>query len=278
MKLDDAIRQMRRDPAYTGVVRDAYLGEDVQASAERFAGSAEFATALALLGDHVTGARVLDLGAGVGIASYALLRAGAQRVYAVEPDLSREVGCGALQRWRGDLPVEIVSAVGEALPLGRASVDLVYTRQVLHHTRDLPRVLRECARTLRPGGVFLACREHVVDNPRQLAAFLAHHPIHQMAGGENAYRLDEYQSAITGAGLRLERVIGPWDSVINAFPGVASEDALRQFPQTLLRQKLGRLGAALGLIPGVQALVWTRVKRPVPGRMYSFLAVKPEQN
>jgi SAM-dependent methyltransferase len=274
LTLDEAIRVLRDDPRHAEVVRDAYLESDAQASAERFYRSAEFSEALKLLGDAAHGSRVLDLGAGVGIASYAFIQAGSQRVYAIEPNLSREVGCGALKRLRGDLPIEIISAVGEDIPLPRESVDIIYTRQVLHHTRNLPRVLSECARSLRSSGVFLACREHVVDNERQLQTFLNNHPIHQLAGGEHAYRLEEYLSAITASGLQLKRVIGPWDSVINAYPGVRTQEQLERFPRALLRQKLGIVGLLLSYAPGAQALVWRRVKRPMPGRMYSFLAVK----
>jgi SAM-dependent methyltransferase len=262
LSMDEAIRTLRDDPRYAGVVRDAYLGPDVLASAKRFYHSAEFAEVIALAERFIHGGSVLDLGAGVGVASYAFAQNGASAVYALEPDLSREVGCGALLRLRPGLPIEIFS------------VDLVYARQVLHHTRDLPGVLRECARVLKPGGAFLACREHVVDDEHQLNVFLKNHPIHQLAGGEHAYPLGEYLSAIELSGLQLVQVIGPWDSVINAYPGVRSAEELKRFPRTLLRQKLGVIGAAAGYVPGIQALVWRRVKRPGPGRMYTFFAVK----
>jgi SAM-dependent methyltransferase len=153
-------------------------------------------------------------------------------------------------------------------------MDIVYVRQVLHHTHDLLLVLSECARVLRKGGVFLACREHVVDNAGQLRVFLNRHPIHQLAGGENAYRLDEYLKAITASGLQLEQVFGPWDSILNAFPAVRDNGELVLFAHTLLRRKLGLVGWLMGFVPGVQALVWQYLKRPVPGRMYSFLARK----
>jgi SAM-dependent methyltransferase len=274
MRLDDAVRRLRAEPAYADLVRDAYLGRDVADSALRFAGSGEFAEVRELLGAALSGAVVADLGAGTGIASHAFLAHGALRAVALEPDPSDEVGQGAIRRLPGGEAIEIVAAYAERIPLGNASVDIVYARQVLHHTRDLAAALRECARVLRPGGIFLACREHVVDDDAQLQRFLAEHPVHRLAGGENAYSLAQYEDAITGSGLRLERTVGPWDSVINAFPVVRSDTELRELPRTRLRARLGPLGAAAARVPAVVSLVRRRIERPNPGRMYSFLARK----
>jgi SAM-dependent methyltransferase len=271
----EAVRQLRGDPRYAAVIRDAYLEEDVGAAAERFFRSAEFAEVRALLGERLRRGKVLDLGAGTGIASYALARSGAQVVYALEPDPS-EIGRAAISRLGGDLPIHMLDAFGESIPLQDGEVDLIYARQVLHHTRDLCGALRECARVLKRGGLLLACREHVVDDERQLRQFLDDHPIHRLAGGEHAYPLEAYQSAFEAAGLNLERTIEPWDSVINAFPTVRTNEELTRMPKKVLDERFGRVGRLAGLLPIVRSLAWWRIKRyPVPGRHYSFLAVKP---
>ena len=44
----------------------------------------------------------------------------------------------------------------------------------------------------------------------------------------------------------------------------------------LLRQ-LGPLDTVVAAVPGVERLVWSRLQRPIPGRLYSFLATKPAQ-
>jgi SAM-dependent methyltransferase len=271
--IDEAIRSLRQDPRYADLVRDAYLGRDVADSVRRFDASAEFQAVRAILGDRLGGATVLDLGAGTGIASVAFGRAGAGRVIAAEPDESDEVGRGAMARAGADF--EVIDAVGERLPLPDASVDIVYARQVLHHAQDLERLMAEVARVLRPGGVMLACREHVVDDDGQLQLFLANHPVHQLAGGENAFPLPRYVAAIRAAGLVDLTVLDPWDSVINAFPAVRSAEELGRMPVERLRRRLGALGRLAGAIPGVQQLVWRRIRRPDPGRMYSFIAHKP---
>jgi SAM-dependent methyltransferase len=271
----EAVRQLRADPRYANVVRDSYLEADARAAAERFSGSAEFAEVCALLGERLRGGIVLDLGAGTGIASYAMARAGARLVYALEPDAG-EMGRAAIESLGGDLPIKLLDAFGERIPLGDEEVDVIYARQVLHHTRDLRGALAECARVLRRGGLLLVCREHVADDERQLAQFLAEHPIHQLAGGEHAYPLDAYVSAIEAAGLRIERTLEPWDSIINAFPTVRSSEELSRFPRRVLGERFGLAGRLAGFVPVVRSIAWKRIKRyPIPGRHYSFLTVKP---
>jgi ubiquinone/menaquinone biosynthesis C-methylase UbiE len=271
----EAVRYMRNNPKYAELIHDTYLGENVFESAERFRRSAEFLEVQKLIGNRVRGGKVLDLGAGVGIASRAFAECGARVVYALEPDPSDETGRGAIRRLVQAASITIVDAYGEKIPLPDEEVDVVYARQVLHHAQNLPQVLLECARVLKPGGIFLACREHVVDNDKQLRVFLDNHPVHQLVGGENAFRLEEYIDAIRSAGLELENVLGPWDTVINAFPAVKTTEELKGYPRTVLKRRLGRFGALLSNTPGIDTLVWRWLKRPVPGRPYTFLATKP---
>jgi len=278
MTHDEALAWLRSRPEYADTVRDSYWSSDVHESASSFSSSAEFAEVCAIAGSRIPGGTIVDLGAGRGIASWAFARRGANLIYAIEPDSSPAVGRGAIIQLCAAQPVSVIDAVGEDLPLGDSSVDLVYARQVLHHTQSLARVLREIARVLKPGGMFIGCREHVVDNRRQLEEFLDRHIMHRLAGGENAYRLSEYTAAISGAGLELIYRLGPWDSVVNAFPGVRSQQELQQYPRTLLISRFGKFGDYLSRAPLVTALVRARLNRRIPGRPYSFVAVKPAES
>ena len=270
-----AVQYLRSKPECADLIRDAYMGQDVLADAERFAASDEFDAVMALIDGGLHDRVVMDIGAGAGAACYAFALNGAKAVYAVEPDLSDEVGARAIRKISGTLPIRVVAAVGEYLPCRAETVDVLYARQVLHHTRDLQSMLRECARVLRPGGLMIASREHVVDDSGQLQQFLSNHPIHMLAGGENAFPLDIYLASFRIARLDVRAKLGPYDSIINAFPEVRTQAELDQLPGVALRRLLGPIGGPASTLPGINtvARLWLRSRRRA-GRLYSFVAVK----
>lgn len=274
MTVEDAVRLLRTQEEYEPLIRDAYLDEDVSYAARRFRDSQEFSQTWQILKQFGNGGLILDLGAGRGIASFAMADHGGS-VVAVEPDLSPDVGALAAIELLREEDATVVCAALPLLPFPAGSFSAVYVRQTLHHLDDLFAGLREIARVMRPGAVFVAAREHVVDDERQLRTFLENHPVHRLAGGEGAYTLATYVAAIRDAGLSIEAAFGPWDSVINAYPVASTTEELERYPTTLLAQRYGAIGAKLGRSRLVQKLVRRRLNRPIAGRMFTFVARKP---
>jgi SAM-dependent methyltransferase len=269
---EETIDILRKDPQHRELIHDAYLTSDLLGNCRRFAESAEFAEVLKLINAHRPGAReVLDIPGGNGIATYAFARAGFN-VVAVEPDPSASVGRGAIEASlsAGHLKAGIVDAFGEKLPFDAASFDVVYVRQGLHHAQDLKAMLGEYARVLRPGGLLLGCREHVVDNYQSsLQKFLDSQVDHQLYGGENAFTLADYRAAFVAAGLNIIQEIAPYDSPINMHPNT---------PETLADKICatapGRiLGAVLPRSLVAKIGMWQLRRSNRPGRLYSFVAL-----
>jgi SAM-dependent methyltransferase len=272
---EHAVRWLREQPECEDLVRAAYYDDPLIDAAQRYWRSEEWAAIRSWLGG--LRGRALDVGAGRGIASYALAREGFAEVVALEPDLSALVGAEAVSRLAAEsgLPIRVTQEFSECLPFDDASFDLVFARAVLHHTSDLDAACREFLRVLRPGGRLVAVREHVVSSTADLPAFFDVHPLHHLYGGENAHVLPRYQSALRDAGFRDLATLAPWDSAINFAPHTL--DSLREE----LATRAGRL------IPGTSAVLralmpplWGLL-RPLlnavdrrPGRLYSFVATK----
>lgn len=99
------------------------------------------------------GKAVLDLGCAGGFMAEALAQRGAQ-VTGIDPATDAIDAARAHARENG-LRIGYDVGMGEALPYADASFDAVVCVDVLEHVADLPKVLAEVARTLRPGGLFL---------------------------------------------------------------------------------------------------------------------------
>ena len=261
-----AVSQLKALPEQRALVEACFYDDPLLAAAERYHGSTEWRAVRRLLAGMVTGT-ALDIGSGRGISAFALARDG-WRVTALEPDPSSVVGAGAIRGLARDagLPIEVVETWGEKLPFDDGAFDLVHCRQVLHHARDLNQLCHEVGRVLRPGGIFLATREHVISRSEDLQAFLDSHPLHRLYGGENAYLQSEYEQAIRDAGVDIEQVLNPYQSDINTYPDTRSDMKAR------LARKLRLPSPAL--IPDA-VLSLAGAWRRTPGRLFTFVGRKP---
>ena len=271
-----AVDWLRRQPDQGQLVSDCYYDDPLIEAAGRYWRSDEWTAVRGWLKDR--SGEALDVGAGRGIASYALAKEGFA-VTAMEPDTSALVGSGAIRNLAEEtgLPIRVVEKYSERLPFVDDTYDVVFARAVLHHTRELDRACRELFRVLKPGGLLIAVREHVISKQADLPLFLDAHPLHRLYGGEHAYLLEQYTAALEKSGFAPLHLLSPWDSPINFAP-----HSLKSLKTELARQvSFGipfiRHPAVILLdIPGVwrfAARVLSRFDRR-PGRLYSFVAEK----
>lgn len=272
---EDAVLWLRQQPARSALVSAAYYDDPLVEACERYYRSEEWMAVRPHLA--LTNGIALDVGAGRGITSYALARQGFT-VIALEPDPSSVVGAGAIRELANEtgLAISVEENFSENLPFAASHFDLVFARAVLHHARDLRAACREIYRVLRPGGRFIAVREHVISCREDLPHFLSAHPLHWLYGGENAFLLREYVGALKAAGFSVQSVVKPLASPINYYPQTL--DTLREEIMARLA-RLPIVGTLAGwpfrskrLFAALLPIISLMDSRP--GRLYSFICDK----
>jgi SAM-dependent methyltransferase len=275
MTWESAVVWLRNQPDRRQLVLDAYYDDPLLAAAQRYHGSNEWREIAALLRGR--SGRALDVGAGRGIASYALVREGFG-VTALEPDASVVVGAAAIRSLAAEaaLPIDVVEQRSERLPFSDGEFDVVFARAVLHHTSDLDRACAEVFRVLRRGGIFVAVREHVISKESDLQAFLDAHPLHHLYGGEYAFPLGRYLGALGSAGFVPVTVLSPLQSPINLFPHTLDtlrEAVVERASQKLLGRPFWRMALGSDRVFAALLSLASRFDNR-PGRLYSFIARK----
>jgi SAM-dependent methyltransferase len=169
----------------------------------------------------------IELGAGCGLLSALLARSPLVRtVLALEVCAAQvqllipKVADHLLGAVQGRKVVPIAGSFDD-LRIPSASLDFAFEYHAFHHSADLARTVRECARVLRPGGVAVLIDrvqpdsltdEQIRDmlarvySPEFLArnAYPLHLKLTRAENGEHEYRTHEWTRAIAFAGLRLE--------------------------------------------------------------------------
>ena len=281
LSYEEAVSALLKDERYRQLMFDSYLELDPVKAALRYMDSEEFAEVRHILARENPNGVVLDIGAGNGILSFALAKLGYQ-VLALEPEdgaITGRQAIRAIQNATGT-KIEILDGLGEAIPLKDATVDIVVARQVLHHAKDLKKMCAEVYRVLKPRGLFLALREHVLFKNGDLESFLSKHPIHRLTGEENAYMLRFYKESIKAAGFSKLKVYAFWDSALNYAPIRALE--VDAFFAKKLSKRIPFLTTRFFenyvlKIPGLSCLLrrLLNILHKIPGSLYTFEATKP---
>ena len=284
MTWEDTIIKIRKEDAFKELVEKAYFDENLELNVKRFGNSEEFKETLKIITSYDSKASsILDIGCGNGISSvnFALQK---YHVTAVEPDPSFTVGADAIKKLKTTYALDnldVYEAFAEDINFKSNSFDIVYVRQAMHHANDLEKFLKECVRVLKPNGLLLTIRDHVIYNEADKECFLKAHPLHKFYGGENAFTANEYKDAITNAGAEILKELRYYDSIINYFPSTDNE--VNNLKETNKLNQKKRLVKKIGKIAH-SWLVWNLYcfiykykpldEASIPGRMYSYIAIK----
>lgn len=141
--------------AAAGKDLDHLTRDDLAGLDEFHAGGRDSTRELARMAGIVPGARVLDLGSGIGGPARTLAAEFGCRATGV--DITDQY-CRAARMLTEKLgmsaAVDFVCADALSLPFERAAFDVVWSQNAWMNIADKPRLLREVTRVLRPGGLF----------------------------------------------------------------------------------------------------------------------------
>jgi glycosyltransferase involved in cell wall biosynthesis/acetyltransferase-like isoleucine patch superfamily enzyme/SAM-dependent methyltransferase len=241
------------NPDMRQTLDNAYLHHDMASVLQRYRRSEEFKATAVLVREFVDApTALLDVGAGNGICSVAFAMEGFN-VTALEPETGRTggvAGIDAMVEIAADMDpsvrerIRVLNIAGEDFK-SDTPFDIAICRQVVHHFADPVASLKAVYEALRPGGVVLLIREHVVFNDADYQNFLNAHPFHRYYKGENAYREHEYIDFLTAAGFTFQRVLKFKDTPINYEPhspeivATLSESDVAGRPYTFVATKPG---------------------------------------
>ncbi|BAO74409.1 class I SAM-dependent methyltransferase [Winogradskyella sp. PG-2] len=284
MTWEETIEYIRNKPEYNELVEKAYFDENLKLNIKRFGNSKELIETLKIFNKYAPNAKtILDIGCGNGISTINFALKG-YTVTAVEPDLSRTVGSGAIKILKNDLNlnnIEVFEDFAENINFSSHTFDIVYMRQAMHHANDLNTFIKESVRVLKPGGLLVTVRDHVITDLEDKDWFLKEHLLHKFYGGENAFKASEYRKAILVAGATIKKELKYYDSIINHFPKT-EQQVNEERDKQVIKQK-NKLKKKLGIIAKLP-LIWDLYKKVsgyqpldenhIPGRMYTYIALK----
>ncbi|MEL6680622.1 MAG: bifunctional 2-polyprenyl-6-hydroxyphenol methylase/3-demethylubiquinol 3-O-methyltransferase UbiG [Pseudomonadota bacterium] len=160
-----------------------------------------------------TGKAVLDLGCAGGFMAEALAARGAE-VTGIDP-AAEAIAAAQVHAEQAGHAIRYDVGVGEDLPYDDGRFDAVVCVDVLEHVADLHQVMREVARVLRPGGLFLYDTINRTPLSRLAVITVAEDVLGLLPKGthdpEMFIKPAELHAAMTAAGLRVgqETGLGP---------------------------------------------------------------------
>ena len=242
-KYDQAYREALAEPKLNNLVYLCYKTPDYFDNAQRFFSSQEFSAEIELLTRCGFSAKkvfsILDFGCGNGVASWALAKSG-YTVIGIDSSLGTLAGLHAAKKLQNyeNVCFDIrFSSSQQKIDFEDSSFDIFWMRSTLHHISDFDFFFNEVKRILKPGGIMVALRDHVVWNESQKKDFFLSHQMSHIIQDENCHYLLDYVQGITNSGLQLIVILSPTDSAINAYPSNFTVPSKFNVSNAVTRQK-----------------------------------------
>jgi ubiquinone/menaquinone biosynthesis C-methylase UbiE len=99
----------------------------------------------------VNGERVLDVGCGRAIDALQFAKSGALAI-GLDPSSKMILGAKSFLNDNNGNSVDLVRAIGEAMPFKNRSLDKIICKGALDHFADMPKTMSDMAQTLKPTG------------------------------------------------------------------------------------------------------------------------------
>jgi SAM-dependent methyltransferase len=103
------------------------------------------------MADPVSGERVLDVGCGRAIDALQFAKNGALAI-GLDPSSKMMLGAKSFLNDNNGDNVDLVRAIGEAMPFKNRSLDKIICKGALDHFADMPKTMSDMAQTLKPTG------------------------------------------------------------------------------------------------------------------------------
>lgn len=224
---EEIVHAFQGDPSKQEMLLDSYLHSDMRAMLTRYRESEEFRDTAALVRQNNPSATtMLDVGGSNGVIGIAFALEGFN-VTLVEPSSDTLVGTQAAAALLAIAAEEIDPTATERVKIITGFIedaeltegfDFINCRQVAHHFIDPVAALKKIRSLVKPDGIVLLVREHVIFDEPDKASFLENHPFQSYYLGENAYSIDEYHAFAEAAEFVTCQTLTFKETPINYFP------------------------------------------------------------
>lgn len=188
---------------------------------------------------------ILDLGAGRGWAAKHFATRGNEVVALdIVPDENVGLGRAYALMEQAQVSFDLLLGDGEKLPLLPDRFDIVFCCATLHHATDLPSMMRNIARVLKPGGLLCAIREPCRSIWRDEKQMLKKTAADELSVGinENLPTLSSYVTALDAAQM----------AIVHALPSNCYQGQNTDWPATA--QIMGAQWGGFGLANPLSSL------------------------